>query len=156
MDQSANYKTGLLTWISILVTHIGFCKAAKAQNIGADMFPYRSPFGAIGSWIALVFLSILILTKSFDVFIVQFDYQTFIVGYIGLPVYLCLLFGYKIVYKTKRVNASEADFVTGVPQISAAEELEQHRARLLEEESKLTGVAGKFALFYRKVLSRVF
>jgi amino acid transporter len=35
----------LLTWISILVTHIFFQRACKAQRIPRDRMPYMSPFG---------------------------------------------------------------------------------------------------------------
>jgi amino acid transporter len=36
---------GLLTWISILVTHIYWCRARKAQNITNSMLPYVAPLG---------------------------------------------------------------------------------------------------------------
>jgi amino acid transporter len=146
----------MLTWIGILTSHIGFVKAVKVQQIALDRFPYRSPFGAIGSYIALAFLSLLILTKSFDVFVGTFDYKNFIVGYIGLPIYLIFLFGYKLRYRTKRVKSFEADLVTGVPTITAAEERAQHDAELETEDSGKTGVARIIAVIYRQGLSWMF
>ncbi|CAI6094996.1 unnamed protein product [Clonostachys chloroleuca] len=131
----------MLTWIGILVPHVGFIKATNAQQIPDDRFPYRSPFGLIGSYIALAFLSILILTKSFDVFVGGFDYKRFIVGYIGLPVYLTFLFGYKFWCGTKRVKNSEAHLVTGVPTISFTEERARHEAEVRERARHQMGVA---------------
>ncbi|CAG9978566.1 unnamed protein product [Clonostachys byssicola] len=147
---------GMLTWIGILVSHVGFIKATKAQQIPDDRFPYRSPFGLVGSYIALAFLSILILTKSFDVFVGGFDYKGFIVGYIGLPVYLTLLFGYKFWRGTKRVTNSEADLVTGVPTISFAEERALHEAEERERAKDQTGVARVIGQVYRRTLAWLF
>jgi amino acid transporter len=147
---------GMLTWIGILVSHVGFIKATKAQQIPDDRFPYRSPFGLVGSYIALAFLSILILTKSFDVFVGGFDYKGFIVGYIGLPVYLTLLFGYKFWCGTKRVKNSEADLVTGVPTTSFAEERALHEAEMRERAKHQTGVARVIGQVYRRTLAWLF
>lgn len=146
----------MLTWIGILTSHVCFVKATKAQQISADRFPYRSPFGATGSYIALAFLSILILTKSFDVFVGKFDYQNFIVGYIGLPVYLILLFGYKFRFRTKRVKKHEADLFTGVPTTTYAEEKAQHEAEIEAQAEGKTGVARVISVIYRRCLSWLF
>lgn len=59
---------GLLTWISILVTHIYFVRARMAQGITNDQMPYVAPFGLTGSCIALFFCCLIALTKNFDAF----------------------------------------------------------------------------------------
>lgn len=46
---------GLLTWISILVSHIYFVRARNAQGVDPASMRYRSPFGLWGSYIALAF-----------------------------------------------------------------------------------------------------
>ncbi|KAI4726027.1 dicarboxylic amino acid permease [Aureobasidium sp. EXF-10728] len=86
---------GLLTWISILVSHICFCRAVKAQKISSDMFAYRAPLRHYGSIGALMFLSLLVITNGFSTFVHRFDYKGFITSYIGVPTYLCLIFGFK-------------------------------------------------------------
>lgn len=149
------FVSGLLTWIGILCTHIGFRKAVKAQNLPAANFPYRSPFGILGSYIATGFLCVLIMTKSFGVFVQGFDYKNFIVGYIGLPIYLALVLGYKFIYKTKRVKPCQADLVTGVPTISWQVEKANHLAKISQKEH-VPGVKGKLTMFYDKVLSFLF
>jgi amino acid transporter len=91
---------GLLSWISILVSHIYFLRARKAQGITNDKMPFVAPFGAIGSYIALFFCILIALTKNFAVFTKgswgNFDYKNFITGYLGIPLYVILLFGYKV------------------------------------------------------------
>ena len=78
---------GLLTWISILVSHIYFVKARRAQGVAEDSLRFKSPFGLWGSYIALAFCCLVALTKNFYVFTHgdygDFDYKNFIVSDIG-------------------------------------------------------------------------
>lgn len=117
---------GVLTWISILVTHIFFVRARKAQGLPDSAMPYVAPLGIWGSYISLAFCILVALTKNFDVFVIslkgRFDYQTFITGYIGIPMYLILIFGHKFVTKSKRVKSHEADFYSGKDAIDREEE----------------------------------
>jgi len=46
---------GILTWISILISHICFVRARRAQGIPDTALAYISPFGMTGSIIALIF-----------------------------------------------------------------------------------------------------
>ena len=100
---------GLLTWICILVTHIYFMRALKAQGIDRDTLVYKAPFQPYGSYISLGFCILIALIKNFTAFVFEFDKTSFITGYIGIPVFLALLFGYKIIMKTKTVLPEEAD-----------------------------------------------
>ncbi|TKA62333.1 hypothetical protein B0A49_12215, partial [Cryomyces minteri] len=60
---------GLLTWISILVSHISFHRARLAQNVPDSAMPYRAPLGVWGSYVALFFCVLIALTKNFNVFV---------------------------------------------------------------------------------------
>jgi len=51
---------GLLTWISILVTHIYFVRARKAQGVQVESLAYKAPLGARGSCVALFFCCIIL------------------------------------------------------------------------------------------------
>ncbi|EMC94062.1 hypothetical protein BAUCODRAFT_132943 [Baudoinia panamericana UAMH 10762] len=114
---------GLLSWISILVSHIYFVRARRAQGITDKMMPYKSPFGLWGSIVALVFCCIIALTKNFTVFVRgRWDYKTFITGYIGIPVYLLLILGYKVIKRTHAIKPHEADLFTGKDIIDADEQ----------------------------------
>jgi len=118
---------GLMSWISLLVSHIWFVRARRAQGITNDQLAYTAPFGMWGSIIALFFCCLIALTKNFSVFTYsskygKFDYQNFITGYLGIPVYLICIFGYKIFMKSKGVKPHEADFYTGKDVIDREEE----------------------------------
>ncbi|UNI22185.1 hypothetical protein JDV02_008096 [Purpureocillium takamizusanense] len=129
---------GLLVWMSILLCHIAFRRAQSIQGVDPAYVAYRAPFGTVGSYIALGFLSVLIITKGAEIFVGDnFDYKTFILGYIGIPVYLALYLGYKFSMRSSYVRAAEADLVTGVPTITVAEEKAIYEAcRKEREEAK--------------------
>lgn len=117
---------GILTWISLLVTHIYFVKARRAQNIAEESLPYKAPLGLWGTYIALFFCCLIALTKNFDVFVktdgVSFHYESFITGYLGIPLYLALLFGHMMWTKSRGIKAHEADFYSGKEILDAEEE----------------------------------
>lgn len=143
---------GLLTWVSLLVTHIHFVRARKAQRVPESDLAFRAPFGTPGSYVALAFCVLIALTKSYDVFTHNpkwgnFDYKTFITAYLGIPLYLMLIFGYKVFTGTKGVDPYEADLWTGKEEIDR-EEAEYIAARAMREP---TG-----GWFYRKFVSWLF
>lgn len=143
---------GLLTWCSILVSHIHFVKARRAQGVPDDspQLRYRSPFGLWGSYFALAFCVLISLTKNFNVWRGMqirpvkprlassifkkltdltfqllgggFDYKSFITGYLGIPLYLIMIFGYKIFFKTQGHRPENADLWTGKAAIDADEQ----------------------------------
>jgi yeast amino acid transporter len=112
---------GVLTWISILVAHIYFVKARRAQGIEKHELAYTAPLGLAGSYFALVFCILIAIFKNFDVFVhvkgrdggEKFDYTNFITGYLGIPLYLGMIFGYKFITKTKGRTPMTADLHTG-------------------------------------------
>ena len=120
---------GLLTWISILVTHIYFVKARRAQGIDPKSLPYVAPFGLYGTYFALAFCIVASIFKNFDVFVHDpsrtdpiFDYKNFITGYLGIPLYLIMIVTYKFGKKTHTWTPLEADFYTGKDVIDREEE----------------------------------
>lgn len=113
---------GLTAWISILVTHIFWCRARCAQGQHDEQLPYVAPLGMYGSISALAVCIIIGLTKNYEVFTHQGDfsnggYKNFITGYIGIPVFLGLLLGHKLITKSQGVKATELDFWPGKAEI---------------------------------------
>lgn len=113
---------GLLTWISILVAHIWFVRGRKAQGIPDSALAFKAPLGIWGSYGALAFCVLIALTKNFTAFVGKFNSTDFITGYLGIPLYIILLFGYKFWHKTKQIRPAEADFYTGKDIIDREEE----------------------------------
>jgi amino acid transporter len=146
---------GLLTWISILVTHIWFVRARKAQGLTNDMMPYTAPLGIWGSYVALFICVLVALTKNFDAFIPSITakdkYTAFITGYIGIPVYLILIFGHKFYTKSKGVRPHECDFYTGKDIIDREEE-----EFLANQAAEKLAYPDRGRSFYRKWVSWLF
>ena len=144
---------GLLTWISILVTHIHFVKARRVQNVPNSELAYRAPLGAWGSRIALFFCCLVALTKNFTVFIRNgepFDYATFITGYLGIPLYLMLIFGHMLVTKSRGIPAKDVDLYTGKAIIDK-EEIE-----FVQRQRELMASRTGWSKFYNRFISWLF
>lgn len=108
---------GLLTWISILVTHISFVRARRAQGVSDQALAFRARFGLPGTCLALVLCLFISVTIVFDSFSFEsgvrtFDVKSFVASYIGIPIYIILLVGHKIAVRSKHVDPKEADLWT--------------------------------------------
>lgn len=148
---------GLLTWISILVTHIHFVKARRAQDVSDGVLAYRAPLGIWGSYIALFFCCLVALTKNFTVFLDSgkledgaFDIATFVTGYIGIPVYLILIFGHMLFTKSRGITALNVDLFTGKDLIDN-EEME-----FVERQREKAATATGRVKFYNRYISWLF
>ncbi|KAJ5637137.1 Amino acid/polyamine transporter I [Penicillium lividum] len=110
---------GLLVWISILITHIAFVRARKAQGIPDDALTFRARFGLAGTWLGLILCLFISMTMILGTFAfdyngkLKFHYQSAAASFVGLPIFLILIVGYKIVVRSKRVNSRNADMWTG-------------------------------------------
>ncbi|KAF4981368.1 hypothetical protein FZEAL_2798 [Fusarium zealandicum] len=155
---------GLLSWISILVTHIYWCRARKAQGLANEALPYVAPFGIWGSYIALAMCILIALTKNFDVFMTSYPedkppvtfagekYKSFITGYLGIPLYLILIFGHKFITKSRGIKSHEVDFYTGKDVIDREEEeFLAHKAALRETQGP-----SRAGWFYKTFVSWLF
>jgi len=152
---------GLLTWISILVTHIYFVKARRAQNVPNSALAFTAPLGIYGSYGALAMCILIALTKNFSVFVHSpktygnFDYKNFVTGYLGIPLYLIMIAGYKLVKRSKGIKPWEADLFGGKDAIDREEEeflAEQARKNM----EKRGSVSTRGGWFYRTFLSWLF
>lgn len=147
---------GLMSWISILVTHIYWCRARKVQGLKNEALPYVAPLGIYGSYGALFVCVLVALTKNYDVFVGgdfwNEKYKTFLTGYLGIPMFLGFIFGHKLVTKSKAVKPEEADFYTGKDVIDREEEefLADKAAQLAAKGEARGG------WFYRVFLSWLF
>jgi yeast amino acid transporter len=148
---------GLLTWISILVAHIWFVRARKAQGIPDSALAFKAPLGIWGSYCALAFCILIALTKNFSAFVPKvnpgkkFNTSDFVTGYLGIPLYLIMLFGYKFWLKTRQVRPETADFYTGKDLIDREEE--EFLANKAQKE-RLSGRNGSW--FYRTFVAWLF
>ncbi|EMG46659.1 hypothetical protein G210_3079 [Candida maltosa Xu316] len=150
--------TGLIAWACILVFHIRFMQALKAQGLDRSKdLVYKSPLQPYGSYIALGICIVIIFIKNFTVFLGDvFDYKNFITGYIVLPIFIILFVGYKVIYKTKWLRSDEVDLVTYRDVIDA--EFDQFEAEDAERKALREAEGKRFdgRWFYDKFLGWIF
>lgn len=108
---------GLITWVSILVTHVSFVRARKVQKISDEVLVYRAPFGSRGSWFAIALCIFIGLSKAFDIFTQdveekRLNYKALITSYIGLPLFLAILISHKVVRGGHMLQSDQVDLWT--------------------------------------------
>ncbi|KAJ5786406.1 Amino acid/polyamine transporter I [Penicillium pulvis] len=110
---------GLLVWVCILITHIAFVRARKAQGIPDEVLTFRARFGLAGTWLGLVLCLFISITMVLGAFTfdrngkLMFHYQSAVASFVGVPIFLILILGYKLAMRTKHVNSRNADMWTG-------------------------------------------
>ena len=82
----------------------------------------------------------------------QFDWQDFVVDYLGIPLFVCMVAGYKLVRGSKRVKYEEADLYGGKRRID--EEEAEFLAR--EKEGRHGEGETKYEKLYRVTLGNLF
>ena len=114
--------SGFISWICCCIVYLRFRKAYKIQNVDV---PYHSKIQPFGAWFALVAFTILCLINGFNVFWPsKWSVSTFLTDYIGIPIFLCIYFGHRILYAWNDRWAylpQEVDLKTGLPEVLSEE-----------------------------------
>lgn len=114
--------SSIFTWLSVCYAHIMFRKAWALQGNSPSDLIYRSPVGAIGSWVGLVSLT-LILIAQFWVAVAPAKSDgsenagqrasRFFEACLAAPVVILFYIFYKVWYKTRWIRVGEIDLQTG-------------------------------------------
>ncbi len=136
---------GGLTWISIAYTHTRFIAGLKAQGIDRNDLPYKAPLGKVGSYIAVVFTILVVLTKGFDTLTTPFNLNGFITQYIGLAVWVILWLGHNLWTRQPfHLRLQDMDMVTGARVFNEEDDL-------AAKEDDAREAAIKAAPFHKKI-----
>jgi len=126
----------VFTWAATCLGHIRFRAAWAKQGRRVEELPWTSPLGVYGSYIGFIF-NVMVIVAQFYVSafpIGEGDMTSndrvynFFLGMLSLPIFMCLLFGYKIIKRTKIVRLEDVDLVSGLRYLEPLEVLEQQRA----------------------------
>ncbi|KIV94622.1 hypothetical protein PV10_02373 [Exophiala mesophila] len=112
---------GMTSWVVCMIVYLRFRKAMGAQGVER---PYRSWVQPYGAYIAMVAFTLLCLINGFTVFFPgRFSASNFLTAYIGIPIFLGLYFGHRLVFwKDKWAwDPEEVDLQTGLQEIINAE-----------------------------------
>ncbi|SIS08402.1 lysine-specific permease [Peribacillus simplex] len=106
---NASALTGFIKWFGIAVSHYRFRKAYVAQGRDLNELPFKAKWYPLGPVITLLFFVVFIFGQTLF-FGHQIGWAEILATYIGLPIFLLLWLGYKIIKKTKMVPLMECDF----------------------------------------------
>ncbi|WP_063657063.1 amino acid permease [Candidatus Arsenophonus triatominarum] len=103
--------TGFIAWLGIAISHYRFRKGYMLQGYDLNKLPYRSGFFPIGPIFAFVLCLVITLGQNYQAFLAdKIDWYGVIATYIGIPLFLVIWFGYKLVNKTHFVHYRQMDF----------------------------------------------
>ncbi|XKM12550.1 amino acid permease [Orbaceae bacterium ac157xtp] len=103
--------TGFIAWLGIAISHYRFRKGYIAQGLDLNDLPYRSGLFPFAPIFAFVLCLIITLGQNYEAFLQdKIDWYGVIATYIGLPLFFCIMFGYKLVKKTKWIKYKDMDF----------------------------------------------
>ncbi|WWD19783.1 hypothetical protein CI109_104247 [Kwoniella shandongensis] len=104
---------GIISWSCVLFTSIRWNKGLRVHQIDRSTLPYRAPFQPYLSYYGLTVCVIVVIFSGFASFIHAFNTSGFITNYFPVPFFLVLLFGYKIIHRSKKIAYEDMDFVSG-------------------------------------------
>lgn len=103
--------TGFIAWLGIAISHYRFRKGYIAQGLDISKLPYRSSLFPFGPVFAFILCLIITLGQNYEAFLQDtIDWNGAIATYIGIPLFLVIMFSYKLVKKTKWIKYEDMDF----------------------------------------------
>lgn len=110
---NASGMSGFIAWLGIAICHYRFRKAYVKQGNNINELPFKAKWYPFGPLFAFALCGIVILGQNYSAFTGDsIDWNGVLVSYIGLPLFLILWIGYKLVKKTKIASLEECDLKT--------------------------------------------
>ncbi|MCI1675784.1 MAG: amino acid permease [Ancrocorticia sp.] len=106
---NASGLAGFITWVGTAWSHLKFRKAFVAQGHSVSELPYRAKFYPFGPLLALAMCTFVIVGQNYEALIGNRDIVALLSSYIGLPLFLALWAGHKLVTREPAVRPEEAD-----------------------------------------------
>jgi amino acid transporter len=106
---NASGLAGFITWMGIAWCHYKFRRAFLAQGHSVDELPFKAIFFPLGPIVALLMCAFVIAGQNLEVYTGNIDLGTLISAYVGLPLFLALWWGHKLVTKAPKVDPMQAD-----------------------------------------------
>lgn len=102
--------SGLIAWATLCFCYLRFYAAMKAQGVSRDTSPWSAPFQPYAAWFGFIGSTVITLVAGFEVFLRgQWNTSDFIAAYIGIPLFIAPILGWKLWHRTK-VSASRTSF----------------------------------------------
>ncbi|WP_027409147.1 amino acid permease [Anoxybacteroides tepidamans] len=107
---NASGMSGFIAWLGIAISHYRFRKAYVAQGRDLHALPYKAKWFPFGPLFAFILCTVVILGQNIGAFTGDsIDWYGVLVSYIGLPLFLIVWIGYKVMKKTKVVPLDQCE-----------------------------------------------
>ena len=113
---------GVINYIVMCITYIFFYRACKAQGVDRKSFPYTGWFQPYCAWIALVWMTLVVLCYGYSSLGPVFSISSFFSYYTMVGIAPILFIFWKVLKRTRFVKPIEADLVWERPIVDAYEE----------------------------------
>jgi amino acid transporter len=95
---------GLISWAGIAYIYLRFHAACKLQGFNRGELMYRGKLQPFIAYYTLIFASVVVLFNSWWVFLAGgWSTADFICGYLPIPLFFIVYFGYKFITKSKQI-----------------------------------------------------
>lgn len=90
--------TGFIAWLGIAISHYRFRRGYVAQGRNLRLLPYQSKFFPFGPVFAFMLCLVITLGQNYQAFLQDtIDWNGAIATYVGLPLFLAIWLGYRLV-----------------------------------------------------------
>ncbi|MFD1557722.1 amino acid permease [Paraburkholderia silviterrae] len=113
--------TGFIAWLGIAASHYRFRKGFVAQGFSLEELPYRSKWFPIGPIFAFAVCLVVMLGQDYQAFMAnKIDWPSVLATYIGIPLFVAMWLGYRIVKKSRFIAYGEMDIEPYMAQVRAS------------------------------------
>lgn len=103
--------TGFIAWLGIAISHYRFRKGYIAQGYDLNDLPYRSGFFPLGPMFAFGLCLVITLGQNYQAFLAdKIDWYGVAATYIGIPLFLLIWLGYRVVRGGHIIRYQEMHF----------------------------------------------
>ncbi|CRK85875.1 Lysine-specific permease [Candidatus Providencia siddallii] len=103
--------TGFIAWIGIAVSHYRFRKGYILHGNNIKNLTYRSNFFPIGPIFSFILCLIITVGQNYQFFLEnKINLLNLTINYIGIPIFLIIWFGYKIIKKSSFIDYKDMKF----------------------------------------------
>ena len=107
--------TGFIAWLGIAISHYRFRKGFEAQGLDLNQLPYRASWFPFGPIFAFVLCMVITLGQNYEAFMAdRIDWTGVVATYIGLPLFLLIWGGYRLVKGTHIVKYKDMQLGSNV------------------------------------------
>ena len=103
--------SGFIAWLGIAISHYRFRRGYVMNGYDVNKLPYKSSFFPFGPMLAFALCMVIMLGQNYQAFLEgTIDWAGVVATYIGIPLFLAIWLGYKLITGCRFVRYSDMKF----------------------------------------------